>query len=333
MERGTGKGRRAGACPRPARAGRAVLWLAAAMLALVTGTALAQGSGDAGSASKPQAHYSRQGADTCLRCHDSDKVQSIFYTPHAEKADSRTPFAGLQCEACHGPAGNHPRRLMPGQKRPLIFTFGKNSPFPVAKQNARCLACHQDQMGSGWHGGIHSQAGVACADCHTIHARHDPVLSKATQPQVCERCHTNVRSQFQRAFSHPVRFGELGCTDCHKPHQSQNPFLLAQPTLNQTCYSCHADKRGPFLWEHPPAAENCADCHNPHGSNHRFLLTKSTPLLCQDCHSAAGHPSVARTGMGLPGNSPSTYLLGESCTNCHTKVHGSNNPSGAYLLR
>ncbi len=42
--------------------------------------------------------------------------------------------------------------------------------------------------------------------------------------------------------------------------------------MNETCYTCHADKRGPFLWEHQPVNEDCTNCHTPHGSN-------ITPLL------------------------------------------------------
>ena len=48
-------------------------------------------------------------------------------------------------------------------------------------------------------------------------------------------------------------------------------------------------------------AEDCSLCHTPHGSVRPALLTKTPPLLCQQCHSAAGHPSVARTANSLPG--------------------------------
>jgi DmsE family decaheme c-type cytochrome len=109
--------------------------------------------------------------------------------------------------------------------------------------------------------------------------------------------------------------------------------LLIKPTLNETCYTCHAEKRGPVLWEHAPVAENCANCHTPHGSINPTLLVKRPPLLCQSCHSQAGHPSVARTGAGLPGGNPSGFLLSGSCVNCHSAVHGSNDPSGVKLMR
>jgi predicted CXXCH cytochrome family protein len=84
--------------------------------------------------------------------------------------------------------------------------------------------------------------------------------------------------------------------------------------------------------------EDCSLCHTAHGSVRRALLNKTPPLLCQQCHSQAGHPAVARTPAGLPsvaggGGTGAVYTVSGSCTNCHTQVHGSNHPSGAKLLR
>jgi predicted CXXCH cytochrome family protein len=89
------------------------------------------------------------------------------------------------------------------------------------------------------------------------------------------------------------------------------------------------------LWEHAPVAEDCSLCHSVHGSMHAALLTKTPPLLCQQCHTVAGHPSVAYTAAGVPtgGGGASVFLVAGSCTNCHTQVHGSNHPAGAKLMR
>ena len=127
----------------------------------------------------------------------------------------------------------------------------------------------------------------------------------------------------------------MACSDCHNPHGSGAAAMLAKPTLNQTCYSCHADKRGPLLWEHAPVAEDCSLCHQSHGSVRTALLNKSAPLLCQQCHSVSGHPAVARTGQALPGNggNGAIFVVAGACTNCHSQVHGSNHPAGAKLMR
>jgi hypothetical protein len=63
------------------------------------------------------------------------------------------------------------------------------------------------------------------------------------------------------------------------------------------------------------------------------MLSMRAPMLCQSCHSQAGHPSVPQDARGLPGNVPSALLLGQSCLNCHDQVHGSNHPSGSKLMR
>jgi DmsE family decaheme c-type cytochrome len=127
----------------------------------------------------------------------------------------------------------------------------------------------------------------------------------------------------------------MGCSDCHSAHGSATVAMLNKPTLNQTCYSCHADKRGPMLWEHAPVSEDCALCHTAHGSLRDALLTKTPPLLCQQCHAPADHPSVARTSQSLPGGAAggAIFLAAGGCINCHSQVHGSNHPAGAKLMR
>jgi DmsE family decaheme c-type cytochrome len=304
------------------------------------GHALSQETPPANEPSQPEpilaTEYSEKGADTCLKCHDEDSefpVFSIFKTKHAVQADNRTPFARLQCEGCHGPGANHSKKVRPGQKQAPIINFGAKSMLSTEKQNQICLDCHQGNSRIGWKGSAHDTADIPCAGCHTTHAREDRVLTTTAQPEVCFTCHKKERADFYKPSVHPVRFGQLACSGCHNTHGSINTELLAKPTLNQTCYTCHAEKRGPFLWEHAPVAEECTLCHVPHGSVHPALLTKRPPLLCQQCHSQSGHPSLAFTGAGLPDGTPSRYLLARSCMNCHSQVHGSNHPSGVKLMR
>jgi DmsE family decaheme c-type cytochrome len=280
--------------------------------------------------------YSEKGADTCLVCHTEAwpyPIFPIFKTKHANRADKRTPFGagGLQCEACHGPGAKH---ATSGDKN-AINNFRSTSFLSPAERNKFCLTCHQGNARIGWTASTHESNGLACSNCHKIHAEHDSVRETATQPEVCYNCHKKQRADFAKPSAHPVRFGKIGCSECHSPHGSNATAMLVKPTVNQTCYTCHAEKRGPFLWEHAPVAEDCTLCHSPHGTVRPSLLTKTPPLLCQQCHTVAGHPSVARTGAALPGGGAggSAFLLAGSCTNCHSQVHGSNHPSGVKLMR
>ena len=275
--------------------------------------------------------YSEKGADTCLACHTESLPLRIFKTKHANRADKRTPFAGLQCEACHGPGARH---ATTGRKD-AINSFKETSFLSATQRNEVCLGCHQGNARIGWIGSTHEANNRACTDCHTLHAEHDPLLARATQAEVCYKCHLKERADFNKPSTHPVRFGLVSCSDCHSPHGSSTHAMLAQPTVNQTCFTCHAEKRGPFLWEHAPAAEDCSLCHSPHGSARPSLLTKTPPLLCQQCHTVAGHPSVPYSSDSLPDGSGSgaRFLLAGGCTNCHSQVHGSNHPSGVKLMR
>jgi len=282
--------------------------------------------------------FSAKGADTCLDCHDDESATysaaAVFKTPHGHRGDKRAPFGpkGLQCEACHGPGALHARN----KKSTSINNFKADSKASLEERNQVCLTCHEGNTRTAWHASAHERSGVACTDCHKIHrAEGDAVMVKASETQVCQSCHKNQVADFHKPSSHPVRQGLMSCSGCHSPHGSATQAMLVKPTLNQTCYSCHADKRGPVLWEHQPVTEDCSLCHTPHGSVRPSLLAKSPALLCQQCHSPAGHPSVARTANTLPrGSGGGTMLtVAGSCLNCHSQVHGSNHPSGAKLMR
>jgi len=107
--------------------------------------------------------------------------------------------------------------------------------------------------------------------------------------------------------------------------------MLKAESYQDLCTSCHADKRGPWIHEHPPVMENCATCHTPHGSAHNRLLAQKPPALCGDCHPG-GHTKGIYDGRGtLPNTNPGNIRIeGSGCVNCHRQIHGSNAPSSAY---
>lgn len=271
--------------------------------------------------------YSPKGADTCLKCHDaeSDKpATGIFHNVHGNKGVPGSPMTDLQCEACHGPVGNHARNPRKGQQREPMITFGKESPVPVEKQNSVCLSCHSKEADKmGWHASTHAVEDVSCTSCHALHVEKDPMLDEKKQAETCVSCHPKEKSDLHKRSSHPILNGDMQCSSCHNPHQSQNEASLKQPTINENCYECHAEKRGPFLWEHEPVTEDCALCHNPHGSINQSLLDKRVPQLCQECHR------VPHANVQIPEGD--LKARGGSCLNCHNQIHGSNHPNGRAL--
>jgi DmsE family decaheme c-type cytochrome len=211
--------------------------------------------------------------------------------------------------------------------------FGENTTSTAAEQNEPCLGCHAGHDNIGWMGSAHELEDVSCVSCHSIHVASDPVLDPIGQQEKCFECHQPLRSATLRPHGHPLRFGSMSCSSCHNVHNGFSDYLLVEDSTNDTCYTCHAEKRGPFLWEHAPASEDCSLCHEPHGSNHPASLTRRAPLLCQQCHSAVGHPAFDYTGEDIDDVGRQNYLLSRSCMNCHSQVHGSNHPSGSSQLR
>ena len=138
--------------------------------------------------------------------------------------------------------------------------------------------------------------GLACNSCHTIHATKDPILVKATQPDKCFTCHAKQRAESFEYSHHPIREGKVVCADCHNPHGSPGPKMLKEFSVNETCYNCHADKRGPMLWEHQPVREDCTNCHTPHGSTEPRLMKERMNFMCSSCHSAVSTSSGGAFG-------------------------------------
>jgi predicted CXXCH cytochrome family protein len=135
--------------------------------------------------------------------------------------------------------------------------------------------------------------------------------------EVCFDCHWQQRGS-PEGIPHPIDSNLMSCSSCHSPHGSAVEFDLRRDSLNETCYTCHAEKRGPYLWEHAPVTENCSNCHVPHGSSQPALLRVRAPLLCQQCHSQAGHPTFAMA------RQPARRIAAElvsGCRDASTVIH------------
>jgi len=211
-----------------------------------------------------------------------------------------------------------------------IISYRKSDPGrSVEQNNAICLTCHERGERTYWQGSVHEERGLACTDCHTImksvSAQHQ--LKTAFEPDTCFQCHKDRRAQMFRSSHMPLREGKIVCSDCHNPHGSaylgSGAAMLRQDSINDNCYKCHAEKRGPFLFEHAPVRENCLNCHDPHGSINEHSLKMSVPRLCYECHTI-GHTQSGPN---------SQFTMSRACLNCHTNIHGSNSPAGGVFQR
>ncbi len=255
--------------------------------------------------------------NVCYRCHgDKQELQQIA-GPHQICGPNN-----FNCTTCHDAHG----KVLESSRQQL------------------CLNCHQPGTPTmAWHSSTHAVMGVACTDCHSPHAsanvpqvvgishfdvaRPKRMPMSVNDPVVCYRCHSDVYSQFSLTSHHPVPEGKMFCGDCHDAHGQMEGNLRAE-TLNLLCWKCHAEKQGPFAYEHPPVTENCAYCHKPHGTVQNNLLPQPTTFLCLRCH--VGHRDGDHGG-GARLNIDTTPQLRAGlytdCTTCHSQVHGSDLPS------
>jgi DmsE family decaheme c-type cytochrome len=282
----------------------------------------------------------------CTVCHNESwrvPVLSLYQTRHGNRADPRAP----NCQSCHGSSEAHQKD--PGGAHPdVVFAAKSTNVSSAEERSGACLSCHDSKVlpRAHWSGSEHQSRDVACSNCHTIHTPRDPVLTKITQADVCFTCHQTQRAQIHRISTHPILAGKVVCSDCHNPHGSTGPKLLVKNSVNETCYTCHAEKRGPFLWEHSSVVDDCTNCHTPHGSTNTPLLKARVPWLCQECHTG-DHGAQINSGANLPnGNattvngllplanqSPRAQTNARACLNCHVLIHGSNHPAGAKFQR
>lgn len=256
----------------------------------------------------------------CQFCHKLESRQQAA-SEHGHLVSGRAG-EGHGCETCHGPGSRHINVVGdPLYRGPLYIRTAADIRQDPGKT---CLSCHENGSRLHWHVSAHAASDVSCTGCHRI---HEPEASPD-----CGTCHRRENARIQRSSHMPVREGSQKCADCHDPHGGIGPASLRAASVNEVCHRCHADKRGPMLFDHPPVREDCTLCHDPHGSNHRNMLVQRPPLLCQRCHMVGGHASWLYDGAEL--RSPATSQFGgKNCLNCHSRIHGSNHPSGGRFQR
>lgn len=281
------------------------------------------------------------GSETCKACHE-DQFKAFSSTKHAKLSGVASWKDKAQgCESCHGPGKAHVEGS--GDKTKIITFVGKNS----KEISESCLACHAGKEShNNFRRGEHWRNNIGCTECHSVHGgttnntsagsntyigdttRQNPgnaagAMLKQGEPQLCLGCHAETKAQFAKPFHHKVLEGTMKCTDCHNAHGG---FETKQTKLavgvDASCIKCHANKQGPFVYEHGPLKlEGCTACHIPHGSsNPKMLKRNSVRQLCFECHTGIIE-EVSPQAPSLHNQAQVRYL---QCTVCHSAIHGSN---------
>jgi len=259
------------------------------------------------------------GSERCKTCHEKN-YDSWSKSPHWRTSlNTRGGPPKQGCEACHGAGASH--AADPSDKSKL-FLFNKASASEV---NARCLTCHASStQHANAINSLHARSGVSCISCHSPHhSEGKEFMLVKSQPELCYTCHLSQKPMFNMPFHHRVNEGLVQCTDCHNPHGSDQPKQVrTSASQDLVCFKCHADKQGPFVFEHEPMkTEGCTACHVPHGGPNMHMLKVSTVnTLCLRCHT----PSTVSIAPGAPSFHNQAALHYQACIICHSRIHGSN---------
>ena len=227
------------------------------------------------------------GTETCQACHSqvydnlAKTAMGTLFLKHP-----RTAAEKLGCETCHGPGTEHVGSG--GKSFAGMVRYTKGTPTPVSVRNDACLKCHQKRERLFWSGSVHANQGMACTDCHVVHT--GPGIAKRAQlanltvEDTCNTCHKEQVRAENKFSHHPMREGKMNCASCHNPHGTASPKLVKAISTKELCFNCHAQYRGPFVFQHPPVMEDCFNCHQPHGSAYPALLKTPPIRLCRECH-------------------------------------------------
>jgi predicted CXXCH cytochrome family protein len=206
--------------------------------------------------SDPAGHFSF----SCMSCHsagyDGNTTSGNLGFDDAAKAENFTAIAkngpgiydslvikypksmalaGIQCENCHGPAGQH------AGAAGVYPTAGDNK-LDESLSSDVCAPCHfsSDRHGNGyaWTGSAHANSlaeGIqlqytdrpVCARCHTGQGYINEVVGGKPQP---------VPATGALVYSNPT---PIGCAVCHDPHDGSNEMQLRAKTIGDACTGCH----------------------------------------------------------------------------------------------
>lgn len=194
---------------------------------------------------------------TCFGCHSSmvsvkEEVSGLKIT---DKFAKREMIAGIDCQRCHGPAGDHVdfHRANPAEKAAHFIT--RMDTLSRIQRLDACALCHS---------GLKPMVRPAF-EFKPGNKLEDFIIATVPFPQKPSQLdvHGN-QMQLLAASKCFLQSQTMNCSTCHNPHVTERTSMQ---TFSQRCMTCHQPETPQFC-KHAgqPSAilqQNCIDCHMP----------------------------------------------------------------------
>lgn len=252
---------------------------------------------------------------SCLPCH------TVGYgLPTGFVSETATPqLAGVQCENCHGPAGNHAANPSDLTARPRTDIAG--------------------QVCGGCHNGTHNPTFDEWKTSGHFAVVED--MNPASRINSCGRCHSGTARLAlvnglnpSNTVTNDANVG-ITCAVCHDPHQTHvwtNVITgivytnqLRYPLASTNYYSLSTS--APFTNRYD--INVCAQCHNDRGAS--WTTTSRPPHHSPQYNMLLGTVGVLPVGVSggpaahagtefLSDNSGRLFLVTNQCVTCHMQT-------------
>ena len=225
--------------------------------------------------------------------------------------------------------------------------FGKKTTLTAEQRSDVCQTCHQKgpkQM--LWTGSRHQNEDLACNSCHKVHTNKDKVLAKigagrrvlhlpqgAAHPDQPDLAPSDSGRQ-DDLFGLPQR-ARLGRPGAGQARQHQRD-LLHLPRRKARAVRATSTSRWPRT-ARSATTRTAASLRACWCRGRRCCASSATRRTWPVASArSAGSPASTRRAPGqtqplitntTSGKNVVQIWQGRSCMNCHTQVHGSNNPS------
>lgn len=227
---------------------------------------------------------------SCYRCHVSQIETNYDPSDDSYRTSSREP--GIDCETCHGPAGNHVRIYESAKstgKLPIDLGLVSFKQLTEAQRSDSCASCHAKASAI--------TAGFRTGDNFFDHFQLTGLESADFYPDGRDLGENYTYTSWM--MNPCAKSGKLDCIHCHT---SSGRYRFAAGDGNVACLPCHAER------------VRDAEAHTHHRAD-------STGNRCISCHMpVTEHAHMRRSDHSLQAPTPAATLAYGSpnaCNLCH----------------